>query len=130
MAAEAPRGAAGVLAPSAALPRGIARPPPRPSSRHKTGSAKTAVRSVISCAIQPNELPVFRSAKTGDSIFISKSRNINAIARTTPRRKGSPQTLVCIKTQGSYERRRQQYGTDKKLLAELRGFAGSKDQGQ
>jgi predicted 2-oxoglutarate/Fe(II)-dependent dioxygenase YbiX len=34
-------------------------------------------------------------------------------------RKGSPQTLVCTKTQGSYDRRLKQYGTDRALLAEL-----------
>jgi 2-oxoglutarate-Fe(II)-dependent oxygenase superfamily protein len=38
-------------------------------------------------------------------------------------RKGSPQTLVCTKTQDSYERRRKQYGIDKELLAELEGIA-------
>jgi predicted 2-oxoglutarate/Fe(II)-dependent dioxygenase YbiX len=42
-------------------------------------------------------------------------------------RKGSPQTLVCSKTQGSYERRRKQYGIDENLLAELEAFARSKD---
>jgi hypothetical protein len=34
-------------------------------------------------------------------------------------RKGSPQTLVCTKTQASYERRLQQYKLDQQLLAEL-----------
>jgi hypothetical protein len=34
-------------------------------------------------------------------------------------RKGSPQTLVCTKTQNSYERRRQQFGVDQVVLAEL-----------
>jgi hypothetical protein len=34
-------------------------------------------------------------------------------------RKGSPQTLVCTKTQDSYERRRKQYGADTKLFIEL-----------
>lgn len=38
-------------------------------------------------------------------------------------RVGSPQTLVCTKTQGSYERRLNQYRTDLKLLAELETFA-------
>ena len=38
-------------------------------------------------------------------------------------RKGSPQTLVCTKTQDSYERRRKQYGVDQELLAELDGIA-------
>lgn len=38
-------------------------------------------------------------------------------------RKGSPQTLVCTKTQDSYERRRKQYGVDQKLLAELEQLA-------
>jgi len=41
-------------------------------------------------------------------------------------RKGSPQTLVCTKTQGSYERRLKQYGIDKKLLAELEALTGGK----
>lgn len=41
-------------------------------------------------------------------------------------RKGSPQTLVCTKTQDSYERRRKQYGVDRELLAELEGIAESK----
>jgi predicted 2-oxoglutarate/Fe(II)-dependent dioxygenase YbiX len=40
-------------------------------------------------------------------------------------RKGSPQTLVCTKTQDSYERRRKQYGVDQELLAELEGIAES-----
>jgi hypothetical protein len=39
-------------------------------------------------------------------------------------RKGSPQTLVCKKTQTSYERRLNQYHTDQKLLAELEAIAG------
>jgi 2OG-Fe(II) oxygenase superfamily len=34
-------------------------------------------------------------------------------------RVGSPQTLVCTKTQASYERRKKQYETDQKLLSEL-----------
>ena len=34
-------------------------------------------------------------------------------------RAGSPQTLVCTKTQASYERRRKQFESDTKLLAEL-----------
>jgi hypothetical protein len=38
-------------------------------------------------------------------------------------RKGSPQTLVCTKTQDSYERRRKQYGSDQALLAELEPIA-------
>jgi hypothetical protein len=41
-------------------------------------------------------------------------------------RKGSPQTLVCTKTQASYERRKKQFAVDTKLLAELEGLAGSK----
>jgi hypothetical protein len=41
-------------------------------------------------------------------------------------RRGSPQTLVCTKTQGSYERRLKQYGDDQKRLAELDGIAGEK----
>jgi hypothetical protein len=41
-------------------------------------------------------------------------------------RKGSPQTLVCTKTQESYERRRKQYGADQELLAELEGIADGK----
>jgi hypothetical protein len=41
-------------------------------------------------------------------------------------RKGSPQTLVCTKTQGSYERRLKQYGEDQKRLAELDAIAGGK----
>jgi hypothetical protein len=41
-------------------------------------------------------------------------------------RKGSPQTLVCTKTQSSYERRLKQYGVDKKLLAELEALSGGK----
>jgi hypothetical protein len=40
-------------------------------------------------------------------------------------RKGSPQTLVCTKTQGSYERRLKQYHIDRELLAELEAIAGS-----
>jgi hypothetical protein len=42
-------------------------------------------------------------------------------------RKGSPQTLVCTKTQSSYERRLKQYDVDKKLLAELELLAGAKE---
>lgn len=38
-------------------------------------------------------------------------------------RVGSPQTLVCTKTQASYERRQKQYEVDKKLLAELEALA-------
>ena len=38
---------------------------------------------------------------------------------------GSPQTLVCTKTQASYERQKNQYEVDKKLLAELEAIAGS-----
>lgn len=34
-------------------------------------------------------------------------------------RKGSPQTLVCTKTQASYQRRLKQFAVDQKLLAEL-----------
>jgi hypothetical protein len=39
-------------------------------------------------------------------------------------RKGSPQTLVCTKTQESYERRLKQFDIDTKLLAELVALAG------
>jgi hypothetical protein len=38
-------------------------------------------------------------------------------------RVGSPQTLVCTKTQASYERRLQQYDVDNRLLAELETIA-------
>ena len=38
-------------------------------------------------------------------------------------RKGSPQTLVCTKTQASYERRLKQYEADKEFLAELESLA-------
>src|SRR5262249_49850893 len=38
-------------------------------------------------------------------------------------RKGSPQTLVCTKTQASYERRKKQFAVDTKLLAELEALA-------
>jgi hypothetical protein len=41
-------------------------------------------------------------------------------------RVGSPQTLVCTKTQASYERRLHQFHVDKKLLAELEALAGGK----
>jgi hypothetical protein len=37
---------------------------------------------------------------------------------------GSPQTLVCTKTQASYERRQKQYEVDQQLLAELEALAG------
>jgi hypothetical protein len=39
-------------------------------------------------------------------------------------RVGSPQTLVCRKTQASYERRRKQFDVDTKLLGELEALAG------
>jgi hypothetical protein len=39
-------------------------------------------------------------------------------------RKGSPQTLVCTKTNASYERRLKQYQVDQKVLAELQTLAG------
>ena len=39
-------------------------------------------------------------------------------------RRGSPQTLVCTKTQASYERRLQQYNLDQQLLAELNAMDG------
>ena len=38
--------------------------------------------------------------------------------------RGSPHTLVCKKTQTSYERRLKQYHTDQKLLAALEALAG------
>ncbi len=41
-------------------------------------------------------------------------------------RRGSPQTLVCTKTQGSYERRLKQFEIDKKLLGELEAMKGGK----
>ncbi|HYV36107.1 MAG TPA: hypothetical protein VE988_10415, partial [Gemmataceae bacterium] len=37
-------------------------------------------------------------------------------------RKGSPQTLVCTKTQNSYERSRKQYEVDQVVLGELERF--------
>lgn len=40
-------------------------------------------------------------------------------------RKGSPQTLVCTKTQNSYERNRKQYQVDQVVLAELEKLAGA-----
>ena len=39
---------------------------------------------------------------------------------------GSPQTLVCTKTQASYERRLEQYKIDQALLAELDALSKSK----
>jgi hypothetical protein len=39
-------------------------------------------------------------------------------------RKGSPQTLVCTKSQASYERRLRQYQLDLQLLAELESLEG------
>ena len=39
-------------------------------------------------------------------------------------RKSSPQTLVCIKTQSSYERSRKQYEVDQVVLAELEKLDG------
>ncbi len=41
-------------------------------------------------------------------------------------RSGSPQTLVCTKTQRSYERRIKQFDADTKLLAELEALAGAR----
>jgi hypothetical protein len=41
-------------------------------------------------------------------------------------RRGSPQTLVCTKTQASFERRQEQYESDKKLLKQLEAFVGGK----
>lgn len=41
-------------------------------------------------------------------------------------REGSPQTLVCTKTQASYERQRERYNVDRKLLAELEEIADGK----
>jgi predicted 2-oxoglutarate/Fe(II)-dependent dioxygenase YbiX len=41
-------------------------------------------------------------------------------------RKGSPQTLVCTKTQNSYERRLNQWNVDKKLLAEMESLASAR----
>lgn len=41
-------------------------------------------------------------------------------------RKGSPQTLVCTKTQNSYERSRKQYEVDQIVLAELEKLEGRK----
>lgn len=41
-------------------------------------------------------------------------------------RRGSPQTLVCTKTQPSYEREHKQYKVDRKLLAELEKTAEKK----
>ena len=41
-------------------------------------------------------------------------------------RKGSPQTLVCTKTQESYERQRKQFGVDQTVLAELEKLAKRK----
>jgi hypothetical protein len=41
-------------------------------------------------------------------------------------RKGSPQTLVCTKTQNSYERRLKQNEVEKKLLSQLQAMAGRK----
>jgi hypothetical protein len=41
-------------------------------------------------------------------------------------RVGSPQTLVCTKTQASYQRRQKQFEVDKRLLAELEEIAGAK----
>src|SRR5262249_7630654 len=38
-------------------------------------------------------------------------------------RVGSPQTLVCTKTQASYERRKKQFEVDRMLLAELEALA-------
>jgi hypothetical protein len=40
-------------------------------------------------------------------------------------RRGSPQTLVCTKTQASYERRRKQYDIDQELLRELASLAAT-----
>ena len=40
-------------------------------------------------------------------------------------RKGSPQTLVCTKTQNSYERRRKQYGVDQVVLVEVEKLEGA-----
>jgi hypothetical protein len=40
-------------------------------------------------------------------------------------RRGSPQTLVCTKNRASYERKQQQFETDTRLLAELRGIEKS-----
>ena len=54
------------------------------------------------------------------------NRNSNDVTHVTER-KGSPLTLVCTKTQGSYERKLKQYYTDKSLLAELEVLA-SKEQ--
>jgi hypothetical protein len=43
-------------------------------------------------------------------------------------RKGSPQTLVCTKTQDSYERRRKQFGVDQVVLAELEKLVAHSDE--
>lgn len=41
-------------------------------------------------------------------------------------RKGSPQTLLCTKTQASFDRKLKQYHSDRELLAELQAFSGTK----
>jgi hypothetical protein len=42
-------------------------------------------------------------------------------------RKGSPQTLVCTKTQASYQRRRKQFDSDLAMLGQLQTLAAAKD---
>jgi hypothetical protein len=42
-------------------------------------------------------------------------------------RKGSPQTLVCTKTQASYQRRLEQFGSDLKLLEKLEALSSAEN---
>ena len=70
---------------------------------------------------------VFHSVRTDGSTFTELSTCASVTARTKPSAKGSPQTLVCTKTQSSYERRLKQFENDLAVLKNLETIGNAKN---
>ena len=75
----------------------------------------------------PESARVHDRVNAGVLRCIENVAGLDAELQTThvTERKGSPQTLVCTKTQNSYERSRKQYQVDQVVLAELEKLEGA-----
>ena len=102
-----------------------------PSSRRKTGratpnsaaTARTAARSSRFLRDPAQRVGRFPLRKERRQHLHQQIDRHGCDLTHVTERVGSPQTLVCTKTQASYERRLKQFEVDQKLLAELETLA-------
>ena len=130
---EGPRGAASRLTALAALPHGVACGDR--STRQTAERLGTRLRNELQVRGLPKDHDVIRDPEQRVGRFpLRKDRRQHLHQQIdkhrldlthVTERKGSPQTLVCTKTQASYELRLKQFAIDQKLLVDMEAIAGS-----